>query len=57
MSSCTALLAWSLYHGRRRGYGTPKLAYRPHSDFHVILGTGLPVTDSPGSVLALAVLA
>lgn len=32
---------WSLYLGRRRGYGTQKLAYRPHSVSHVVLGTAL----------------
>ncbi|GAA5892257.1 hypothetical protein JCM6882_003623 [Rhodosporidiobolus microsporus] len=41
MSSGTASLIWSLYLGRRRGYGTSKLAYRPHSVSHVILGTVL----------------
>ncbi|GAA5864402.1 hypothetical protein JCM8547_005810 [Rhodosporidiobolus lusitaniae] len=41
MTSGTASLIWSLYLGRRRGYGTAKLAYRPHSVSHVILGTVL----------------
>ncbi|GAA6018923.1 hypothetical protein JCM10207_009201 [Rhodosporidiobolus poonsookiae] len=41
MSSGTASLIWSLYLGKRRGYGTSKLAYRPHSVSHVILGTML----------------
>ena len=39
ITSGTASLIWSLYLGRRRGYGTAKLAYRPHSVSHVILGT------------------
>ncbi|BGP50784.1 hypothetical protein JCM10450v2_006710 [Rhodotorula kratochvilovae] len=41
ITSGTASLIWSLYLGRRRGYGTAKLAYRPHSVSHVILGTTL----------------
>ncbi|GJN93542.1 hypothetical protein Rhopal_006599-T1 [Rhodotorula paludigena] len=41
ISSGTAALMWSLYLGRRRGYGTQKLAYRPHSVSHVVLGTAL----------------
>ncbi|GAA6039246.1 hypothetical protein JCM8097_003225 [Rhodosporidiobolus ruineniae] len=41
MTSGTASLVWSFYLGRRRGYGTSKLAYRPHSVSHVILGTVL----------------
>lgn len=41
MTSGTASLIWSLYLGKRRGYGTAKLAYRPHSVSHVILGTTL----------------
>jgi len=41
ITSGTASLIWSLYLGRRRGYGTAKLAYRPHSVSHVILGTSL----------------
>ncbi|KAM0747001.1 ammonium transporter MEPa [Meredithblackwellia eburnea MCA 4105] len=41
MTSGTASLAWSLYLGKRRGYGTEKLAFRPHSVSHVILGTTL----------------
>nr|AAD40955.1 ammonium transporter MEPa [Microbotryum violaceum] len=39
ITSGTAGFAWSLYLGRRRGYGTAKLAYRPHSVFQIILGT------------------
>lgn len=41
MSSGVAAFMWSLYLGRRRGYGTAKLAYRPHSVSHVVLGTTL----------------
>lgn len=41
MTSGTAALIWSFYLGKRRGYGTAKLAYRPHSVSHVILGTTL----------------
>ncbi|KAL8278802.1 hypothetical protein RQP46_008871 [Phenoliferia psychrophenolica] len=41
MTSGTAALAWAVYLGKRRGYGTPKLAYRPHSVSHVVLGTTL----------------
>ncbi|GAA5837292.1 hypothetical protein JCM11251_004956 [Rhodosporidiobolus azoricus] len=41
MTSGTAAFVWAWYLGRRRGYGTAKLAYRPHSVSHVILGTVL----------------
>lgn len=41
MTSGTAALAMSIYMGKRRGYGTEKLAYRPHSVSHVVLGTAL----------------
>lgn len=41
MTSGTASLAMSIYLGKRRGYGTAKLAYRPHSVSHVVLGTTL----------------
>lgn len=41
MTSGTAALAMGIYLGKRRGYGTEKLAYRPHSVSHVILGTCL----------------
>jgi ammonia channel protein AmtB len=41
ITSGTAGLVWSFYLGRRRGYGTSKLAYRPHSVSHVVLGTCL----------------
>lgn len=37
----TASFAISIYLGKRRGYGTEKLAYKPHSTFFVILGTVL----------------
>lgn len=39
MTSGTAAFAWAVYLGKRRGYGTSKLAYRPHSVSHIILGT------------------
>ncbi len=39
ISSGTAALAISIYLGKRRGYGTERLAYKPHSTFYVILGT------------------
>ena len=32
-------LALSIYLGKRRGYGTRSLSYRPHSVSHVVLGT------------------
>ena len=35
----TAALAISVYLGKRRGYGTERLAYKPHSTSHVVLGT------------------
>lgn len=41
MSSGTAALAYSIWLGKRRGYGTEKLAYRPHNVSHVVLGTAL----------------
>lgn len=41
MTSGTASLVWSYYLGKRRGYGTAKLSYRPHSVSHVVLGTTL----------------
>lgn len=41
ITSGTAGLAFSLFLGKRRGYGTEKLAYRPHSVSHVVLGTTL----------------
>jgi len=39
ISSGTAALAISLYLGKRTGYGTEKLAYKPHNTTYVILGT------------------
>ncbi|TFK23004.1 ammonium transporter [Coprinopsis marcescibilis] len=37
--SGTAALAISVYLGKRRGYGTERLAYKPHNTTYVILGT------------------
>lgn len=39
ISSGTAALAISVYLGKRRGYGTERLAYKPHNTAFVILGT------------------
>jgi hypothetical protein len=39
ISSGTAALAISLYLGKRRGYGTDRLAYKPNNTSYVILGT------------------
>ncbi|KAM0755731.1 ammonium transporter MEPa [Meredithblackwellia eburnea MCA 4105] len=39
MTSGTCSLVMGIYLGKRRGYGTEKLAYRPHSVSHVVLGT------------------
>ncbi|GMK58809.1 hypothetical protein CspeluHIS016_0602510 [Cutaneotrichosporon spelunceum] len=39
ISSGTAALAIALYLGKRRGYGTERLAYKPHSTALVVLGT------------------
>ncbi|KAJ6485507.1 ammonium transporter [Mycena sanguinolenta] len=36
---CSAALAISVYLGKRRGYGTEALAYKPHNTTYVILGT------------------
>jgi len=41
ISSGTAALAISLYLGKRRGYGTERLAYKPHNTSYVVLGTVL----------------
>jgi Amt family ammonium transporter len=41
ISSGTAALAISIYLGRRRGYGTERLAYKPHNTSYVVLGTVL----------------
>jgi len=37
--SGTAGLAISIYLGKRRGYGTERLAYKPHNTTYVVLGT------------------
>ncbi|KAF6759403.1 ammonium transporter [Ephemerocybe angulata] len=39
VSSGTAALAISIYLGKRRGYGTEALAYKPHNTTYVVLGT------------------
>ncbi|KAF8489723.1 ammonium transporter [Russula emetica] len=39
ISSGTAALAISIFLGKRRGYGTPRLAYKPHNASYVVLGT------------------
>ncbi|KIK03145.1 hypothetical protein K443DRAFT_676993 [Laccaria amethystina LaAM-08-1] len=39
ISSGTAALAISVYLGKRRGYGTEALAYKPHNTTYVVLGT------------------
>jgi Amt family ammonium transporter len=39
ITSGTAALAISIYLGRRRGYGTERLAYKPHNTSYVVLGT------------------
>ncbi|KAG8848324.1 hypothetical protein FRC20_002597 [Serendipita sp. 405] len=41
ISSGTAALAISIYLGKRRGYGTERLAYKPHNSSYVVLGTAL----------------
>lgn len=41
ISSGTAALAISIFLGKRKGYGTEQLAYRPHNVAYVILGTVL----------------
>ncbi|KAF8817250.1 ammonium transporter [Phlegmacium glaucopus] len=41
ISSGTAALAISIYLGKRRGYGTERLAYKPQNTSYVILGTVL----------------
>jgi Amt family ammonium transporter len=41
MTSGVAALCMGIYLGKRRGYGTEKLAYRPHSVSHIVLGTVL----------------
>jgi Amt family ammonium transporter len=37
--SGTAALAISIYLGKRRGYGTKRLKYKPHNTTYVVLGT------------------
>ncbi|KZT39441.1 ammonium transporter [Sistotremastrum suecicum HHB10207 ss-3] len=39
ISSGTAGLAISIYLGKRRGFGTERLAYKPHNTSYVVLGT------------------
>ncbi|KAL0947810.1 hypothetical protein HGRIS_013882 [Hohenbuehelia grisea] len=39
ISSGTAALAISIYLGKRKGYGTERLAYKPHNTSYVVLGT------------------
>jgi len=39
ISSGIAGLAISIYLGKRRGYGTERLAYKPHNTTYVVLGT------------------
>ncbi|KZV76624.1 ammonium transporter [Peniophora sp. CONT] len=39
ISSGTAALAISIYLGKRRGYATERLAYKPHNTSYVVLGT------------------
>jgi Amt family ammonium transporter len=39
ISSGTASLAIAIYLGKRRGYGTERLAYKPHNTAMIILGT------------------
>ncbi|RDB17452.1 Ammonium transporter 1 [Hypsizygus marmoreus] len=41
ISSGTAALAISVYLGKRRGYGTERLAYKPQNTTYVVLGTVL----------------
>jgi len=41
ISSGTAALAISIYLGKRRGYGTDRLAYKPNNTSYVVLGTAL----------------
>ncbi len=39
ISSGAAALAISVYLGKRKGWGTEKLSYRPHNTSYVVLGT------------------
>lgn len=41
ISSGTAALAISIYLGKRRGFGTERLGYKPHNVTYVVLGTVL----------------
>lgn len=41
ISSGTAALAISVYLGKRRGWGTERLAYKPHNTSFVVIGTVL----------------
>ncbi|KAF7320073.1 Ammonium transporter [Mycena kentingensis (nom. inval.)] len=41
ISSGSAALAISIYLGKRRGYGTAALAFKPHNTSYVVLGTVL----------------
>ena len=41
ISSGMAGLAISIYLGKRRGYGTERLAYKPHNATYVVIGTVL----------------
>ncbi|KIY48454.1 ammonium transporter [Fistulina hepatica ATCC 64428] len=39
ISSGSAALAVSIFLGKRRGYGTERLAYKPHNTTYVVIGT------------------
>ncbi|EIW71147.1 amt family ammonium transporter [Tremella mesenterica] len=39
ISSGTASLAIAIYLGKRRGYGTERLAYKPHNTTYIVIGT------------------
>jgi Amt family ammonium transporter len=39
ISSGSAALAYSYVLGKRTGYGTQKLNYRPHNVTHIVIGT------------------
>ncbi|KAK0219906.1 ammonium transporter [Armillaria fumosa] len=41
ISSGTAALAISIYLGKRKGWGTERLSYKPHNTSYIILGTVL----------------
>ncbi|KAK0488364.1 ammonium transporter [Armillaria luteobubalina] len=41
ISSGTAALAISIYLGKRKGWGTERLSYKPHNTSYIILGTAL----------------